>query len=76
MAATRWPIRCPAAPVAPMSEEGLDLLRALLARTLEQSEQETHGARPQRKPFRYYVRRTAHRTLARFASHGHNRCTG
>jgi hypothetical protein len=61
-----------------MSEEGLDLLRALLARTLEQSEQETHSARPQRqrKPFRYYVRRNAHRTLARFASHGHNRCTG
>jgi hypothetical protein len=53
-----------------MNDEGLELLRALLERT----EQRAHGARHQRKPARYYVRRSAHRTLPRFAGHTHNRC--
>jgi len=53
-----------------MNDEGLDLLRALLERV----EQRAHSARPKRKPARYYVRRSAHRTLARFAGHTHNRC--
>jgi hypothetical protein len=53
-----------------MNDEGLELLRALLERV----EQRAHRARPQRKPARYYVRRSAHRTLPIFAAHRHNRC--
>ena len=57
-------------------DDGLELLRALLARALEDAEQRAHAARPQRPPFRYYVRRSAHRTLPVFAPHAHNRCRG
>jgi hypothetical protein len=46
-------------------DDGLELLRDLLTRMLEQSEQRAHAARPQRKPARFYVRRNAHRTYLR-----------
>jgi hypothetical protein len=55
-----------------MSDDGIELLRALLERV----EQRAHAARPQRPPFRFYVRRSAHRTLPIFAPHAHNRCRG
>jgi hypothetical protein len=55
-------------------DDGLEILRDFLARTLEQAEQQAHSARPQRQPFQFYIRRNAHRTLARFGPHAHNRC--
>jgi hypothetical protein len=56
--------------------DAAEVLRALLAMALEKPEQRAHRARPpQHKPARYYIRRNAHRTLARFAPHAHNRCS-
>ena len=57
-------------------DDGLEVLRACLARPLEQAEQQAHVARPRHKPARYYIRRNAHRTLPVFAPHAHNRCRG
>jgi hypothetical protein len=55
-----------------MNDDARELLALLLAR----AEQHHHAARPQRAPFRFYVRRSAHRTLPIFAPHAHNRCRG
>ena len=46
-----------------MSDDGLDLLRALLERV----EQNAHTARPQYRPLRWRRRREAHRCYMRFA---------
>jgi hypothetical protein len=51
------------------------LLRDLLARMLEQSEQRAHAARPQYRPLRWRRRREAHRVYMRFAAPGYPRCT-
>jgi hypothetical protein len=45
-----------------MSDEGLDLLRGLLART----EQREHSTRSQYRPLRWRRRREAHRCYMRF----------
>ena len=52
-----------------MSDDGIELLRALLERV----EQRTHGARPQYRPLRWRRRREAHRAYMRF-TRGHPRC--
>jgi hypothetical protein len=54
-------------------DDGLKILRDLLARMLEQSEQRAHAARPQYRPLRFYRRRAAHRTYLRYV-HGRERC--
>ena len=53
-----------------MTDDGLEILRALLQRV----KQRAHTARPQYRPLRWRRRREAHPTFMRFAAHGHNRC--
>lgn len=51
-------------------DDGVEMLRALLARV----EQRQHAARPQYRPLGFYIRRSAHRTYLRY-QHGRARCT-